>query len=59
MRANRSFATPAGNPGEGDDALALVSNTGRLASFDTDYDVYSGIPRMSAIPVSIIRLPFR
>lgn len=45
-----------GNPGEDDDPLVLGSNTGRLTPVDTDYDVYSGIPRMSAIPVSIRRV---
>jgi anaerobic selenocysteine-containing dehydrogenase len=33
----------------------LGSNTGRLSSVDRDYDPYSGIPRMSAIPVQVSR----
>jgi len=35
---------------------ASGSNTGRLVANDRDYDPYTGIPRMSAIPVSIQRL---
>ncbi|MEZ4333758.1 MAG: molybdopterin-dependent oxidoreductase [Myxococcota bacterium] len=31
----------------------LGSNTGRLSPVDRDYDPYSGIPRMSAIPVHV------
>lgn len=32
---------------------AIGSNTGRLVDTERDYDPYTGIPRMSAIPVSI------
>ena len=31
----------------------IGSNTGRLIDNETEYDPYTGIPRMSAIPVSI------
>ena len=34
----------------------LGSNPGRLSSVDRDFDPYTGIPRMSAIPVSIERV---
>ncbi len=34
---------------------AVGSNTGRLVSVERDYDPYTGIPRMSAIPVAIER----
>ncbi len=33
----------------------IGSNTGRLTSVERDYDPYSGIPRMSSIPVRIER----
>ena len=33
----------------------IGSNTGRLTPVDRDYDPYSGIPRMSSIPVSVQR----
>ena len=37
------------------DALlrSIGSNTGRLTSVDRDYDPYTGIPRMSCIPVEV------
>ncbi len=35
----------------------IGSNTGRLSPVDRDYDPYSGIPRMSAIPVNVRALP--
>ncbi len=38
------------------DPHAEGSNTGRLTAVDRDYDRYSGIPRMSAIPVRIKRI---
>lgn len=41
------------NPGEEDAPLAEGSNTGRLTSTDEDFDPYTGIPRMSTIPVNI------
>jgi anaerobic selenocysteine-containing dehydrogenase len=33
----------------------IGSNTGRLSSVERDYDPYTGIPRMSAIPVQVTR----
>ena len=44
------------NPDEDDDPFAVGGNTGRLTSVDADYDPYTGIPRMSAIPVNIRRV---
>ena len=41
------------NPDVEDPTGALGANTGRLMRVDVDYDPYSGIPRMSALPVSI------
>ena len=42
-------------PGSPDDknVRKIGSNTGRLSSVDRDYDPYSGIPLMSAIPVNV------
>lgn len=40
-------------PGQDDDVLTHGSNTGRLSSVEKDYDPYSGIPRMSSIPINI------
>jgi anaerobic selenocysteine-containing dehydrogenase len=40
-------------PGHDGDVRAIGSNTGRLVSVEHDYDPYSGIPRMSAIPVQV------
>ncbi len=40
-------------PGMDDDVLTHGSNTGRLSSVEKDYDPYSGIPRMSSIPINI------
>ncbi len=37
------------------DVHTFGSNTGRLSSVDRDYDPYSGIPLMSAIPVNVER----
>jgi anaerobic selenocysteine-containing dehydrogenase len=34
----------------------IGSNTGRLTPVDRDYDPYTGMPRMSSIPVSIRRI---
>ena len=34
---------------------AIGSNTGRLTSVERDYDPYTGIPRMSSIPVNVKR----
>lgn len=44
-----------GNPGSDDNPEQRGSNTGRLTPVETGYDPYSGIPRMSAIPVRIAR----
>jgi anaerobic selenocysteine-containing dehydrogenase len=37
--------------------LQIGSNTGRLIPVERDYDPYTGIPRMSAIPVDVERHP--
>jgi anaerobic selenocysteine-containing dehydrogenase len=37
------------------DVLAIGGNTGRLTSVERDYDRFSGLPRMSNIPVRIAR----
>ncbi|MBJ22297.1 MAG: molybdopterin dinucleotide-binding protein [Deltaproteobacteria bacterium] len=37
------------------DVYTFGSNTGRLSSVDRDFDPYSGIPLMSAIPVNVER----
>jgi anaerobic selenocysteine-containing dehydrogenase len=34
---------------------AFGSNTGQLSPVDRDYDPYTGIPRMSTIPVNVER----
>jgi anaerobic selenocysteine-containing dehydrogenase len=39
------------------DLRSQGSNVGRLISGDTEYDAWSGIPRMSAIPVRIRKAP--
>jgi anaerobic selenocysteine-containing dehydrogenase len=44
-----------GLPRDADDVRAVGSNTSQLTSVDEDYDRYSGIPRMSAVPVSVRR----
>ncbi len=41
------------DPDDPGDVRALGANTGLLASVEHEYDPYSGIPRMSAIPVRI------
>ena len=38
------------------DVRAIGSNTGRLSSVERDYDPYSGIPLMSAIPVNLAKV---
>jgi hypothetical protein len=35
------------------DVHTFGSNTGRLSSVESDFDPYSGIPLMSAIPVNV------
>ncbi|MDG2303261.1 MAG: molybdopterin-dependent oxidoreductase [Candidatus Binatia bacterium] len=42
-----------GVPGEDDDVRVHGGNTSRLSSTDRDFDRYSGIPRMSTIPVNV------
>lgn len=42
-----------GLPGEDDDVRAHGGNTSRLARTDRDFDRYTGIPRMSTIPVNV------
>jgi anaerobic selenocysteine-containing dehydrogenase len=44
-----------GLPREADDVRTVGSNTSQLTSVDEDYDRYSGIPRMSAVPVRVQR----
>jgi anaerobic selenocysteine-containing dehydrogenase len=41
------------NPDVEDPTGKWGTNTGRLMSVDVDYDPYSGIPRMSALPVNV------
>jgi anaerobic selenocysteine-containing dehydrogenase len=49
-----SMAHAFGDAPEHDHALReLGSNTGRLIPVDREYDPYSGLPRMSAIPVDV------
>ena len=38
------------------DFMKIGSSTGRLVDAARDYDPYSGIPRMSAIPVAVERV---
>ncbi len=38
---------------------AIGANTGRLSAVDVDYERYTGLPRMSNIPVSVSRAPAR
>ncbi len=40
-------------PEDEHDVLTQGSNTGRLTPVDRDYDPYTGIPRMSTIPVNV------
>jgi anaerobic selenocysteine-containing dehydrogenase len=40
-------------PGQPGDARRFGANVNRLTSLDDDYDRFSGIPRMGAIPVSL------
>jgi anaerobic selenocysteine-containing dehydrogenase len=51
-----SMAHCFGDAPERDGELRRIgSNTGRLVSVERDYDPYSGIPRMSGIPVAVER----
>ncbi|WP_304176415.1 molybdopterin-dependent oxidoreductase [Phenylobacterium aquaticum] len=45
------------SPGEDDDPRLAGVNTGRLTAVDQDFDPYTGMPRMSAIPVRVRRAP--
>ncbi|MCH2169566.1 molybdopterin-dependent oxidoreductase [Myxococcota bacterium] len=46
-------------PGDENDARVrqIGSNTGKLSSVEQEFDPYTGIPRMSAIPVNVERYP--
>ena len=44
-----------GNPGDDDDPRVAGGNTGRLIPTDREFDRYTGIPRMSSIPVRLER----
>ena len=44
-----------GNPGDDDDPRIAGGNTGRLVPTDREFDRYTGIPRMSTIPVRLER----
>jgi anaerobic selenocysteine-containing dehydrogenase len=48
------FGDAPGSPAD-KDVHTFGSNTGRLSSVDRDFDPYSGIPLMSAIPVNVER----
>ena len=41
--------------GDAGDVREVGSNTGALTSVERDYDPYSGLPRMSDIPVRVAR----
>jgi len=43
-------------PEQDGDVRAIGSNTGRLTSVERDYDRFSGLPRMSNIPVRVERV---
>jgi anaerobic selenocysteine-containing dehydrogenase len=43
-------------PEQDTDVRAIGGNTGRLTSVERDYDRFSGLPRMSNIPVRIERV---
>jgi anaerobic selenocysteine-containing dehydrogenase len=47
------------SPDREQDPREVGSNTGRLSPVDRNYDPYSGIPRMSAIPVNVRPLEAR
>jgi anaerobic selenocysteine-containing dehydrogenase len=44
-----------GNPGDREDPRIDGANTNRLVRTDIEYDRYTGIPRMGALPVAIVR----
>jgi anaerobic selenocysteine-containing dehydrogenase len=43
-----------GNPGEEEDPRVDGANTNRLLRNDVEYDRYTGIPRMGALPVAVV-----
>jgi anaerobic selenocysteine-containing dehydrogenase len=43
-----------GNPGENEDPHVDGANTNRLLRTDVEYDRYTGIPRMGALPVAVV-----
>lgn len=43
-----------GNPGEDENPRVDGANTNRLLRTDVEYDRYTGIPRMGALPVSVV-----
>lgn len=43
-----------GNPGEDEDPRIDGANTNRLLRTDVEYDRYTGIPRMGALPVGVV-----
>ncbi len=45
-----------GRPEEDEDYVNIGANTGRLSSVDSDYEKYTGMPRMSNIPVQVLPL---
>jgi anaerobic selenocysteine-containing dehydrogenase len=45
-----------GNPGEDEDPRVDGANTNRLLRTDVEYDRYTGIPRMGALPVAVVPL---
>ena len=45
------------NPGEPSDPRKDGANVNRLIRIDDDYDPYTGIPRMGALPVSVSPVP--
>jgi anaerobic selenocysteine-containing dehydrogenase len=46
-----------GNPGEDEDPRLDGANTNRLVRNDVEYDRYTGIPRMGALPVTVVPAP--
>jgi anaerobic selenocysteine-containing dehydrogenase len=45
-----------GLPGEDAKVREIGANTGRLSAVDVDYERYTGLPRMSNIPVAVARM---
>ncbi|MHB8465876.1 MAG: molybdopterin-containing oxidoreductase family protein [Acidimicrobiales bacterium] len=46
-----------GNPGDDEDPRIDGGNTNRLLRADVEYDRYTGIPRMGALPVAVVPAP--